>query len=272
MDADRSWLAGVDASGVLEPLAGRSRLALGVALLACGVLVAEGLLFADRLWPAIWVHLATLLGCILWLQLARGTPVVAVLALVPLFRLVNLGMPVFFQLTAYWLPLVYGPLIPALVYVDRFESTAPVHFEVRQGLLYAPVAVAAGASLAAVEWVILRPDALVPTWSLAQLLMITVVMVCFVGFVEEYLFRGLIQGTTEREFGRLTGIALASVLFGAMHSGYGVPAELLFAAGVGLVFGLMYDYTENLTFVTLVHGFLNVFLFAVYPTFGLPVG
>jgi membrane protease YdiL (CAAX protease family) len=98
--------------------------------------------------------------------------------------------------------------------------------------------------------------------------MITVVMVCFVGFVEEYLFRGILQGTLQQELGRWPGIVLASAVFGLMHSGYGVPAELLFAGVIGFVFGVLYDYLDSLVFVTIVHGVLNVFLFAVYPIKG----
>mgnify|MGYP000138556417 CR=1 FL=1 len=233
-----------------------------------GIVASELLLFSGRTWPAIWGHFGTLLLCTLLLQRGHDATLVQVFLLVPLFRLVNLGMPVFFQLTAYWFPLIYGPLVPALVYVDRLAPDVDVSFGVRRGLLLAPLAIPLGGLLAEVESAILQSAALIPTWSLGQLAMITVVMICFVGFVEEYLFRGLLQPVLQESFGRWTGIVAASALFGLMHSGYGIPEEMLFAGVIGFVFGVCYEYLDSLVFITIVHGVLNVFLFAVLPIQG----
>jgi membrane protease YdiL (CAAX protease family) len=182
--------------------------------------------------------------------------------------MVNLGMPVFFELTLYWFPLVYGPLIPALVLVDNMLPDIEVPMGVKRGVLLAPLAVPVGFGLAEVESAIIQSEALIPEWSLLQLAMITVIMVGFVGFVEEYLFRGLLQRSLEEEFGRWPGLLLASAIFGLMHSGYGLYAEIVFAGVIGLVYGILYDYLDSLIFVILAHGFLNVFLFAVLPIQG----
>jgi len=237
-------------------------------VIVTGIVASEALLFFGQTWPSIWAHLGTLLLCLLFLHVGEDIRLVQVLALVPLFRLVNLGMPVFFQLTVYWFPLIYGPLIPAVVFVDRQNPDLDVPFGWRRGLLLLPVAAAIGFVLAQVEWRIIETGALIPTWSVAQLLMITIVMVCFVGFVEEYLFRGLLQRQLQARFGRWSGLFVASALFGIMHSGYGVPAEMLFAGVIGFVFGLLYDYLDSLVFITFAHGLLNVFLFAVIPMQG----
>lgn len=45
-----------------------------------------------------------------------------VFALMPVFQLVNLGMPVFFELTVYWFPLIYGPLIPDIYVIGQANN------------------------------------------------------------------------------------------------------------------------------------------------------
>jgi len=251
-----------------ESREGSRRLAITVFAIVAAITLSEVLLFSGRTWPAIWGHFATLIGCLYLIQRAEtDVPVVMVFALVPLFRLVNLGMPVFFQLTVYWFPLIYGPLIPAVVMVDNMTDI-DVPMGLKRGVLLGPFTIPIALVLAEVESAIIQSEALIPEWSIVQLLMITVVMVGFVGFVEEYLFRGLLQRGLEDRFGRLPGLVLASAIFGLMHSGYGLYGEVVFAGVIGFVFGVIYDYTDSLVLITLAHGFLNVFLFAVLPIQG----
>lgn len=236
-----------------------------------GIAISEGLLFVGNTGDALWGHLATLLFCTLGMLRLRGQlPLLRAFALVPLFRLVNLGMPVFFQLTVFWFPLIYGPLIPGLYLLVRSQS--PVEPElVRRpsqlvGLL--PAAFLASIVLAELEFAILQPEGLIPAWTAQNVLLLAVVMVGFVGLVEELLFRGILQRTLQSELGRWPGLLLASGVFGLMHSGYGIPAEVGFAAGIGLALGLVYDWTDSLALVSIIHGTLNVFLFGVIPLRG----
>lgn len=70
-----------------------------------------------------------------------------------------------------------------------------------------------------IEYRTITPEALVPEWSLLQLATIAVVMIAFVGFVEELLFRGVLQAALADRLGTWPGIVLASVIFGLMHAG-----------------------------------------------------
>ena len=240
--------------------------AVGVPLV--GIAVSEGALYAGRVDVALWGHLATLLFCTLaLLRLREEHAVLVAFALVPLFRLVNLGMPVFFELTVYWFPLIYGPMLPALWLLARERPAVepPRVTDPRQLVALLPLALLASLLLAELEFAIIRPEGLVPSLSAVDLLVLTVVMVGFVGLVEELLFRGLLQRTLEVELGRWPGLLLASAVFGLMHSGYGLPAEVGFAAAIGLGFGLVYDWTDSLALVAFMHGMLNVFLFGVIP-------
>lgn len=234
-----------------------------------GIVVSESFLFFGFTWYALAGHLLTLVGCVLApLRFDHDLPMLQVFALVPVFRLVNLGMPVFFELTIYWFPLIYGPLIPAIYLIGKAENPISLSAGWKAALLALPLAVPFSAALGAVEYSIIEPPALIPSGSVVDLLTIAVVMIFFVGFVEELLFRGVLQRALATRIGRWPALVLASVLFGLMHSGYGVPAELVFAGTIGFVFGLVYDWTDSIVLISVMHGVLNIFLFGVIPLNG----
>jgi hypothetical protein len=218
-----------------------------IALPTALILVSELALYTGSQQFALWTHFLTLLVCSLGpLRFDDPNAEMQILALFPVFRLVNLGMPVFVEMTIYWFPLVYGPLVPEtyLLASDRDDVSLAAGWKTAAKWL--PLALPLSVAMGVVEYTIIRPEALVPELSLQYLLVIGVVMFGFVGFVEELLFRGVLQRTLEHSLDWTTGLILASVLFGLMHSGYGSAAERAFATTIGAVYGVVYDYTDSL--------------------------
>lgn len=317
-----------------------------VVALTAAVAACEALFFFGEVWYTIAAYSLLLLVLSLApLVLKREMTVFQAFALLPVFRLVNLTMPVFFDLTLFWLPFVYGALLPALVYLgwrlaapdretaqsvddsggvedrraggesrrdaatlahrlprwlggerpgkprrwtsrgwrslaspaDASRARAALH-TVARGLFVVGVAVAGVALLvllglgtvflAEVEYRLIAPPALVPSLDLYYVAVLAVIMVGLVGFVEELLFRGILQQVLELRLGVVPGLVLSSAIFGLMHSGHGVPEAIAFACGVGLAFGILYDVTDSLALVAVLHGALNVLLFGVLPLGG----
>ncbi|MEF8813602.1 MAG: type II CAAX endopeptidase family protein [Halovenus sp.] len=246
----------------------RPPVALVVPTLA--VVGSELALFYGQIELALAGHLLTLLGCVLVpLRFRNLLSLLHPFALLPLFRLINLGMPTFVELTLYFFPFVYVPMLPAIYLLKRSHGiqfgTNPKAFV----LLVVPVLAIAALS-GWVEYLIITPEALIPAWSTEQLLLLVAVQVGLVGLVEETIFRGILQRRMGEYVGRWGGVLFASALFGAMHSIYGSGPEVAFAVSLGLVFGAVYEWTNSLSLVTVFHGVLNVFLFGVYPIHGLP--
>lgn len=226
----------------------------------------ETLLFFGYQDVMLYGHLATLFYCLFApLRVSDEVNLLSVFALVPLFRLVNLGMPVFLDLTIYWYPLVYAPLIPAIFLIARSSGISTPRFDVEKAGLFLFPGLILGALLGLVEYLIISPSALVPTWTPANILLIGIVMFGFVGFVEELLFRGLLQRHLEQTVGVLPGLVVANFLFGMMHSAYGSSLEIVFAGLIGLLFGIIYDWTESVLLISIIHGTLNVVLFGFIP-------
>lgn len=85
------------------------------------------------------------------------------------------------------------------------------------------------------------------SWSLLQLAFVSVLA----GISEEILFRSVIQGAASARFGPEIGLALASVLFGAVHlvtRAYGVIAAL-----IGVYLGLLWLAGGNLLIPIVTH-------------------
>jgi membrane protease YdiL (CAAX protease family) len=252
-----------DKADVLNPV---------VVLPVIAITLSEIALYAGRTDLALWGHFPTLLGCVFGPLAVDDEPMLVAFALVPIFRLVNLGMPVFFELTIYWFPLVYMPLFPAIYVVATQADTPEILTNPKLAAAALLPGAAMGALLAEIEYAIIQHDALVPAWTLTDLAFIAFVMFGFVALVEELVYRGILQRALQNRIGRTGGLLIASFLFGMMHSAYGTPAEIAFASGIGLVLGLIYDATDSIVLVTVIHGTLNVFLFAVIPLRGSITG
>lgn len=101
------------------------------------------------------------------------------------------------------------------------------------------------------------------------LLGLAVLSVVIVAPVEEFLFRGVIQGRLRGRFGPFAAILGSSLLFGSMHlanyTGRLLPivAGALMIAVVGAIFGALYEWTDNLVVPTIVHASYNVILLLV---------
>ena len=234
-----------------------------------GIVASETALYFGFLWYSLTGHLVTLLVCVLGpLVLTRELSMFQVFALVPVFRLVNLGMPVFFEFTVYWFPFVYAPLFPAMYLLLRGRDDLSLDFNLRGAGFGLVPGVFLAVVLAEFEYRIIAPDALITGWTIEQILLISVVMLLFVGLVEEILFRGILQRALEKRIGIWPGVLLASALFATMHSAYANVFEIIFAGVIGLLFGVIYIWTKSIIIITVIHGVLNILLFGYLPLHG----
>jgi membrane protease YdiL (CAAX protease family) len=232
------------------------------------VILAESLIFAEQMKAAIIVHALNLTFLVLS-SIYTNNKIYPALMLLPLFRLLNVAMPVFFQLTLYSYSLVYAPMF------------IPIYFVLKEGLInrsragitfkdfwfYLPLAVTVGFALGWEEHNVLHAESLVPGSSIMYILALSVIMIMFVGLVEEFVFRSALQTVMEERLGSVAGLLATSVLFGFMHSGYHLPLEILFVSFAGIVFGLLFWMTRSLPIIALAHGITNVSLFLVAPVY-----
>lgn len=83
--------------------------------------------------------------------------------------------------------------------------------------------------------------------------------------LEEFLFRGIVQKNFVNAFGPLTGIVVASLLFGAIHL---IPQQVVYATLLGLILGTVYCLTGSLLGSIAVHFVNNGLTVLLHMVFG----
>jgi uncharacterized protein len=234
------------------------------------ILAGEGLLFAGYRVAGVGVQAANIVVIMLAIEVLNGEHVelLEVLALVSLLRVVNLSFALVPTVTLYWLAVIYGVMFLPIISVVAHRKLSRHDLGLTGGLrlrYLIPFGALIGVELALIEYQILANPALIPSFSLVLLVELSVVMIFVVTLVEELLFRALLQPELVERSGPLVGILITSIIFGAMQSGFANYYELLFAFGVGLVFGVAFYKTKNLPFVITMHAVNNILLFGVLP-------
>jgi len=241
------------------------RLRLSVFGIIFGIIILAEILATLHRVAGLFLHFTAIFIAVFYVIFLKRDTYVLTLILPPVLRVINFSMPVFFPYTIYWFPLVYSPIFASVYMVVRALNMGVDHLGInlRKWYIYIPAGVATGIILAFPEFMILRPECLIPDFGLKSVITLCVVMYVFVALAEELVFRSVIQSTLEREFGLSKGLLMATGLFAIMHVEYGL-FELAFAFLAGLVMGCIFQRTRSLLFVTTIHGTVNVMVFGLF--------
>ena len=189
------------------------------------------------------------------------------LALVPLVRIISLSMPLVNIPQIWWYPIIYAPLLAAAFVAVRILGYKIEDVGLNFKLLSVQPAVAlTGIVFGITEYLILRPEAMVSELTWQAIWLPALIILVSTGFVEEFIFRGVLQRTAVEAF-RWWGIVYISFLFAILHVGFLSWLDVIFVFGVALFFGWVVKKTGSLLGVTLAHGITNIMLFLIMPFF-----
>ncbi|MBI2328918.1 MAG: CPBP family intramembrane metalloprotease [Chloroflexi bacterium] len=218
----------------------------------------------------IFAHIIILMAVILRSALAGRQPqqqLLLSLALVPLVRIISLSMPLANIPQAWWYPVIYTPLLVAGVVVIRILNFSAGDVGVAFRLLPLQLIVAlSGLIFGVAEYLILKPETMIAELTWQGIWLPAVILLVTTGFVEEFIFRGVLQRTALEAFGG-RGIVYVSLLFAVLHMGFLSWIDVAFVFVVALFFGWIVKKTGSLLGVTLAHGITNIILFLVAPFF-----
>ena len=198
----------------------------------------------------------------------RHRHLVLSLALVPLVRIISLSMPLVNVPRILWYPLIYAPLLVAAITVVRILGLRAREVGFSFGSF--PVQLAVGLSgflFGVMEYLILTPEPLVIELTWQEVWLPALIFLLCTGFVEEFIFRGVLQRTVTAAFGNWWGIIYVSLLFAVLHVGFLSLIDVVFVFAVALFFGWVVKKTGSLFGVTLAHGITNALLYLVVPFF-----
>lgn len=213
-------------------------------------------------------HVLILAGLIIHSALARESPyrqLFLSMALVPLVRILSLSMPLVNIPRIWWEPIIYAPLLVAALEAARILGYKLVDLGLNFKMPLVQVAVTlAGVGFGIVEYLVLRPEGRVAELTVEELWLPVLIFVFAIGFVEEFIFRGVMQRAAVKALG-WWGIVYVSLLFAVLHMGFLSWLDVVFVFVIALFFGWVVNKTGSLIGVTLSHGLTNIMLFLIAP-------
>jgi len=190
---------------------------------------------------------------------------VLALSLIPLIRIISLSMPLADIPQIWWYPIIYLPLLAAAIVVMRILDYKPMDIGIRFGFIPFQLMIGlVGVGLGILEYIILIPEPLITelTWQTAWLPALIIALTT--GFVEEFIFRGILQKVAVEMFGGW-GIVYVSFLFAILHIGFLSWVDVVLVFAIALFFGWIVNRTKSIFGVVLCHGIINIVLFIVAP-------
>ena len=243
---------------------------LYLAIPAIAIAFAELMIYSGNIIQAMGIDALILLGLSFSTMFVKNEEIqktYQALILLPILRLVDLSMPVFYDVKLYNLIFIYGLLvIPVSIAATNQEFTrTQLGITFKKIGIYIPLSIVLGLLIGAGEYLIAGKHLLIGDLSVFSLLMLSIIMIFFVGLVEETIYRSILQNRLETAFGNRKGLIITSILFGLMHSGYGNINEIVYTFLIGIFIGYLFSRTRSLPLVALIHGFINVFFFGIIP-------
>ena len=191
------------------------------------------------------------------------------LSIAPMVRIISYAVAPSFNSHSVWFYMAAeGPLIAAAVAAARVTGL-PVRqtlgWQRPRSLVVSVGIVLSGLVIGWGERFIIQPDSLSPNLQLPAVLVPAIVVIVFTGYVEETLFRGLLQTTATQWRGLTFAVLYTTVAWGFLHIGWYSVADVIYVMLVGLVWGFARYWNRSTLDLGLAHGLANVMIFIVLP-------
>lgn len=238
-----------------------------------GIIIAEIMMYSNNVYYGLGIHTINLLTIIFIMSFSsidiRIKNVLQSFVLLTLLRLINLSVPQFFNITLLQYSLIYGIMFIPIYSIIKSQNLSKEELGINfhKMYIYLPLAILIGSIISIIEYKIFNPISLIENIRFSSVFLLILIMFAFVATVEEIIFRSILQSNVVKVFGIRYGILASSILFGVMHSSYGIFNEILIAIILGIILGYIFQKTKSLLFIISIHGATNVLLFGILQGF-----
>ncbi len=191
------------------------------------------------------------------------------LTLAPLIRILSLVMPLAHFPRIQWFTIISVALYLSIIVLIKQQKLSlsnhglripkREHVPLEIGIVFAAI------PFGIMEFLILRPEPLLSSFSWEGILMVFLILFLATGLMEELVFRGLLQKKMIELIGSWKGILFITILFAALHIGNLSWLDVLLVFVIGGVYALVVYKTKTIIGVTLSHTTVNIMLFIVCP-------
>ena len=192
------------------------------------------------------------------------------LTLIPVLRLVGLSLPLPVLQPVIQVLATAVPVSVAAVLVIRYLPVQPAQIGLAPGerplglVGYALVALA-GVPLGLAQYWSLGQSHFLETHQIERSGLPIAILVFYLGFLGELIFRGILLRSSRRLLGDGWGLLYVSLLASWLYVGYGGWLPVLLAFAYSLFFGWVVIRTRTLYAVSLAHGIANAVLVMLAP-------
>lgn len=229
-------------------------------------------LISDLKQPVVGLWMHAVLGAIM---IVRGTQVTdrvrgrlyLACSIMAVVRIVSFAIAPSFISGVWFYVFAEVPFLAAAITASRVIRLSPAELGIRRPryLWASPFIIVSGIGAGWIEAQIIHPAALTPGLRPGQIWLPALLLIISTGFVEEVVFRGLIQYTTTRYFGTVVGIVYTSLGWALLHIGWLSWVDVGYVFTIGLVWGAMRHWNRSILDLAIAHGLANVMLFLVIP-------
>jgi uncharacterized protein len=187
------------------------------------------------------------------------------LSLVPLIRIVSLGLPLQAFPQEWWYLVTGVPLIAAtitvIVVLGLSRQRIGLRLPLRGTWELTAVVGFSGIFIGFGEFALLGPTSTFGITEPSKLIAAAAILLIGTGLVEELIFRGILQATAIRVLRVGPAIVFVSALFALMHMGHGSVLNVVYLFAISVYFGIVRYRTGSLLGVVIAHTLANIVLF-----------
>jgi len=224
----------------------------------------------------IAVHALTLFALLLHsaLEADKDKPVsrfLMALLLAPLIRILSLSMPLAHFSRISWFLLISIPLFIAAFTCSWLQALRPKDIGLSlPALKHIPIetsGIIIAVPFGILEYFILKPAPLLIGSGATNFIAASLILIVCTGYLEELVFRGLLQHNAASLMSKWWGIFILSTIFGVLHVGNLSLLDCLLAFSVGFIYSVVREKTGSIYGISLSHGIINIILFLVAPIY-----
>ncbi len=193
------------------------------------------------------------------------------IALAPLIRIISLYAPLSGFNVLQWFSILSIPIFSAVLILILFQHLNGKDIGLVLKLRQIPLQLAicfTGIPLGFIEYSILKPDYRVEEFSFGSFMTAVIILLVCTGFMEELIFRGIIQHNAIKYFNPNIGIFFVTLLFAVMHIGNMSLLDVVFVFLIGYFYAYAVRFTGSIIGVSISHGLTNVILLLFMPLIG----
>lgn len=188
------------------------------------------------------------------------------LTLIPLIRIISVSIPLSGIPEVFWFAVVSVPLFIAGAIVVEIVGLTPKEMGFSFDRLHNQLLIALlGLPLGFIEFFIYRPGIINTIGGPKITLMWILIFLICVGFLEEFLFRGILFNIALEVFGSPKALYFTSLLYATLTISGESFGNVIYAFLISILFCRLFFWQKSLLGLSFAHGLINITVYVICP-------